>query len=314
MKAGITRFGARLALLLGAVVLSVLLAEALLQLGALVMRATGREAPAGFRTDRHRVLAFGDSNTYGLYLEPDQAYPQQLEAMWNARADRAPIEVVNLGYPGTNSSVVLREFPRALRSLEPDVAVVMVGVNDFWTEPVEVVSEAPAIDRFVAWVNAHSRVLRFLAILVPKSEDADAPEPAARTRKTIPREWTTDIEVGGEVLSFGFGGTRRGSGADGKRLVANLERLAREARSQGIKLVLMTYPSEGELYRYSNRMIRTAALASETPLVDLAKAFKRACPDEACEELLFPDRHPTAAGCGLIARTLEDAIGDLIGP
>lgn len=314
MKAGITRFGPRLALLLGAVVLAVLLAEALFQIGALVMRVTGRDVPGGFRTDRHRVLALGDSNTYGLYLGPEQAYPQQLEDLWNARADRAPIEVVNLGYPGTNSSVVLREFPRALRSLAPDVAVVMIGVNDFWTEPVEVASEAPAIDRFVAWVKAHSRVVRFLAILVPKSEETDAPGPAARPRKTIPREWTTDIEVDGEVLSLGFAGTRRGSGADGKRLVANLERLAREAGSQGITLVLMTYPSEGELYRYSNRMIRTAALATHTPLVDLAKTFKRACPDEACEDLLFPDRHPTAAGCALIARTLADAIGDLIAP
>ena len=46
----------------------------------------------------------GDSNTYGLYLDKKDAYPKQLETIWNATHKNNPIEVINLGYPGSNSS------------------------------------------------------------------------------------------------------------------------------------------------------------------------------------------------------------------
>ena len=54
-----------------------------LQAAAWFIRATGREAPVSWLTDQLRVICLGDSNTYGLWLERSEAYPQQFEALWN---------------------------------------------------------------------------------------------------------------------------------------------------------------------------------------------------------------------------------------
>ena len=43
--------------------------------------------------------------------------------------------MINLGFPGNNSSKILRALPRILQELRPDVVTVMVGTNDWWTEP-----------------------------------------------------------------------------------------------------------------------------------------------------------------------------------
>ena len=58
------------------------------------------------------MLCIGDSNTYGLWLERSQAYPQQLETLWNERNESPKLEVLNLGFPGTNSSRIVRDLRR----------------------------------------------------------------------------------------------------------------------------------------------------------------------------------------------------------
>lgn len=48
--------------------------------------------------------------------------------------------------PGTNSSRVVRDSPRILEAFDPDLAIVMVGVNDFWTQPFEI-GDAQGLER-----------------------------------------------------------------------------------------------------------------------------------------------------------------------
>ena len=63
---------------------------------------------------------------------------RQLEALWNESVEQPKLEVINLGFPGTNSSRVVRDFDRLLTVFAPDLLILMVGVNDFWTLPLEV--------------------------------------------------------------------------------------------------------------------------------------------------------------------------------
>src|SRR6185295_14256965 len=108
----------------GAVVILVLGLELLLQAGALITRLRQPDRKQAFLTANPRVVCVGDSNTSGLYLKPEQSYPAVLERLWNAQSDRAPIEVLNLGYPGNNSSRVLHDFGRILRLFRPSVVLV----------------------------------------------------------------------------------------------------------------------------------------------------------------------------------------------
>src|SRR5262245_14874294 len=126
----------RLALAPIGLLLALLILEGGLQIGAFFLKRSKRgELPVAWVTGNLRVLCLGDSNTYGLWLEQreKEAYPQQLEALWNARVAAPKLEVLNLGFPGTNSSRLVRDVPRLLETLHPDVLILMVGVNDFWT-------------------------------------------------------------------------------------------------------------------------------------------------------------------------------------
>jgi lysophospholipase L1-like esterase len=112
--------GKRLALVPIGILLGLLMLEGGLQVGAFFMKRSKRgELPVAWVTGNLRVLCLGDSNTYGLWLERKEAYPQQLEALWNQRVAAPKLEVVNLGFPGTNSSRLVRDLPRLLRRSTP---------------------------------------------------------------------------------------------------------------------------------------------------------------------------------------------------
>ena len=113
----------RLALLPLLILVYALVAEAGLQITAFFMKKTTRaDTPAAWITGNLRVLCLGDSNTYGVWLDDrSQAYPQQLEAVWNERIETPKLEVLNLGVPGTNSSRLVRELPQMLANFAPDI-------------------------------------------------------------------------------------------------------------------------------------------------------------------------------------------------
>jgi lysophospholipase L1-like esterase len=113
-----------------------ILVEASLQIGAVVVRWVYVDEPPQWMTPRPRVLCIGDSHTYGLWVDREQAYPQQLEALWNEEKVRPLIEVMNLGFSGVNSGQLVRDLPRMIDAFEPDVVIILVGVNDYWTRPV----------------------------------------------------------------------------------------------------------------------------------------------------------------------------------
>ena len=77
-----------------------------------------------------RVLALGDSVTFGMGVAQDKTFPAQTEALLNARSQGAAVEVLNMGIPGYNTLhelALLREVGFGLR---PDVVVLGYLYND----------------------------------------------------------------------------------------------------------------------------------------------------------------------------------------
>lgn len=109
-------------------------AEAALQLVAHWLTPASRAQVLAGAGQHLRVLAVGDSNTFGLFLPEEDAWPAQLQRL--TVGEQPPLEVVNVGYPGTNSFRVLANLPELLAQFSPDIVLLMVGFNDFWT-PVE---------------------------------------------------------------------------------------------------------------------------------------------------------------------------------
>ncbi len=273
--------------------------ELVLQVAALWVAEGGRELPAALAPGARRVLCLGDSNTWGLGVERDEAWPQQLAVAWK-REHESEIEVVNLGYPGTNSSQVRRELRRTLESVHPDVVVLMVGANDFWTLPVPIDDARSELRLFL---DRHSRLWR-LAWSVSRVLSYEV--------HVVGRKGLEDEHDRGEMFEAGHvpgemfeaGHVPGGLVAALTGLLENLSAITAEVNGLGLEFVLMTYPSRATLYAVANRTIRSAASRSGVRLVDLEKRFALLCPAEPCPELLMADGHPTEQGYRRIAEIL----------
>ncbi len=71
-----------------------------------------------------RILAFGDSLTYGSDEAPDQSYPAQLGRLLGR-------PVVKSGVPGETTEQGLARLPRELDRVDPGLLLLWLGGNDF---------------------------------------------------------------------------------------------------------------------------------------------------------------------------------------
>jgi lysophospholipase L1-like esterase len=259
-----------------AAVAALLLLELLLQAGALIVAFTGRAGPGEWRGESIRMLSLGDSNTYGLYLERDQAYPALLEWRWNETHDSPKIEVINLGYPGNNSSKILAELPQALTIYEPDILTLMVGVNDFWTPPPESAGGEQARPSAIAWLRQHSRLFKLFYMI---KQQLAGPAIGPRAEADSP---------------------------DMERLRRNILKIAELAREHEATLYLLTYPN-GEIQAIAGEQLREVAGSLDLGLIDIEEAFRAPCAG-GCDNLLFFDNHPKEGGHALIADTILRAL------
>jgi len=83
-----------------------------------------------------RILALGDSVTFGLGVAEEEAYPRMTETLLNSRTDgRPPVEVLNFGIPGYNTVQELAQLRELGLAFHPRVVVVGFLYND--VEPTE---------------------------------------------------------------------------------------------------------------------------------------------------------------------------------
>lgn len=77
-----------------------------------------------------RVIALGDSVTFGMGVAQDKTFPAQTEALLNAAAQGPAVEVLNMGMPGYNTLHELALLRDVGLGLHPDVVVLGYLYND----------------------------------------------------------------------------------------------------------------------------------------------------------------------------------------
>ena len=87
-----------------------------------------RKAPGSVR-----VLAMGESSTYGAANDEDQTWPAILERQLRERGVAA--EVLNFGVPGQRIDGMLSALPNLLETYHPDLIVHYGGFNETWDAP-----------------------------------------------------------------------------------------------------------------------------------------------------------------------------------
>jgi hypothetical protein len=278
----------RASLILLGLLLSAVAVEAILQLGALYIRSQGTAVESWTTSGALRVLSLGDSNTYGLHLKDrNQAYPMVLQQLWRQRFPRQPIEVINAGVPGTNSSKLRNQFPALLRAFNPDVVTIMIGVNDFWTEPepIRSLDVEQSEEPFSLW--RYSRLYRLLYMIVRASQQPQVEVEFANPQGYRPGRGT--VRYGKEAFDLGW--TQQApTGVRGWQAMhmENCKAIAEQARAAGATLIFLTYASQSQFYGVANMMVRKAAAVTDVPLVDLQPVFQARCPQGDCRDLYYP--------------------------
>lgn len=300
----------RLGLVVVSLVATAILFELTLQIGSLFVDSPIDARHGAWETEDRRVLALGDSNTYGVWLldRENNAYPAQLEKNWNTEQP-FPIEVLNLGYPGINSSRLVGLYSEFVEVFAPDIVLVMIGVNDFWTQPISL--DEQETDRgLIEAVKRHSRLYKGLYMLLRRS-GADVLEIVDGAGSTVDRGHG-EIRAGEHKFRLGWTteiGERAKVEAD---LRDNLRKLAALSKRTSAQLVLMTYPGRFRYYSLANPAIREIAQETGIPLIDLTLEFEPRCPKFECPEWLYEDQHANTIGYRLVAETIVSKLPGLL--
>jgi acyl-CoA thioesterase-1 len=105
-----------------------------------------------------KILAFGDSLTYGSGASTNESYPSVLQ-------DLTGREVVNAGVPGEITAEGLRRLPALLDEHQPSLLILCHGGNDF----LRGLGEQQASENIRAMIGqAKARGIGVVLIAVPK--------------------------------------------------------------------------------------------------------------------------------------------------
>ncbi len=128
------------------VFVSVVLLEVCLQIASLfVAYAYDRNELTPGDEGGKSILCIGDSFTYGVGASsPDNSYPS---VMNKELTDRLPLRpnLINAGWPGQNSRDLLAKLENQLEQHEPDLVFILIGINDKWSMPNELLLEPTSV-------------------------------------------------------------------------------------------------------------------------------------------------------------------------
>jgi lysophospholipase L1-like esterase len=254
-----------------------------------------------------RIVALGDSSTFGWGVQPEETYPRRLEALLRARHPGRVVEVINLGVCGYSSFQGMILMRREALRYRPDIVTLSYGSNDYSRvpEPFDV-----AHARQQGWTGGVRALLH-------------------RSRAyQLYASWLSGAVSGKEGGGEGSAPPVLNVGPD--RSLRNLSAMAQEARGAGIDPVYVENCTPGDM----GGPMREAARAEGVPLVPTGDLLAAAVPGILSGETPAPELpriralygdallkefpwlavylgdhcHPNAAGQRLLAEALAPVV------
>lgn len=226
----------------------------------------GNPSPKGHRL---RILAVGDSTTFGLGVNDEETWCVALQQLLDP--EHEVIDVINAGVVGYSLFQTRRRIEQLAPVLEPDLVLMTVGHNDESSNlgygDADTAARLAEPARYEGYARLHNLLY---------------PERAIDPEEKRPR-------------------MRRGEFLD------DLERCCRVMRDRGLALVLIDWPYTPEVFpelgslRSYYGLVRDAARETDTLLIDLVPAFRRAGPGGFIDMV-----HATADGNRIIAQAIAE--------
>jgi lysophospholipase L1-like esterase len=297
----------KLVMLLAVALAAVALAEAGLRLaGHIYLRRLYTSArDATVPKDALNVVCLGESSTAGLWVEPENSYPAQLEAGLRALHGER-VHVIVPPHVGQNTSQMANRVADYMALYRPRLVVVMAGYNNEWS-----LAESN-LGRFLKARSVEALRARLLIAL-------DGVRVFRVVRHGALRLWSWASARGDAYLDanpahvwghpelvrlppaawvFELAAENRDAMVELWR--SDVGRIVDEARRGGAKVLLMTYHLN-PTYLPAAEFVRLASEKS-LPLVRNDLAFQPLVDDRTIDSYLMHDHwHPSARGYRLIA-------------
>ena len=257
----------------------------------------------------HRVLALGDSATFGEYLTVDEAFPAVLEHELVARTGQR-WEVLNAGVEGYNTEAELAFLTTRGLALRPEAVVVGFNLNDFDRAPVlgplgVLTSDQTArlSSRSLANRSEFYLLLRFFTASVGHLVHGQPAVQALPAPTAGERFSTFDLAVSRQRKAY----YRQPTDERWQGMVDALRGLGAVAAGHHLRLVVAVIP-DGDQFGPDADLtpqdrLRTVCAELGLDCVDLRPAFAA-----AGGALHVDTMHPNAAGQRLIADALADRL------
>jgi lysophospholipase L1-like esterase len=240
----------------------------------------------------YRVVALGDSLTFGYGAPQDGTWPAALERLLaqDRPALRASaVQVLNLGVSGYNSDNEARALEAKALPLDPDLIVVGYFLNDPQIAPM------PAVQRWFhspAWWE-RSHLLRYIDLLVTTRAKA--------RYGGDPYRWLHEKDGDGWAM-----------------VLRAFQDMHRAASARGIPVLVATLPAyqpgpDWKDYRWADlhAQVIAAARANGLEAMDTVPEFQA---DGRQPKLLGADfEHPNAEGAEIIARAIAREVRRIAG-
>ncbi|HSE87961.1 MAG TPA: GDSL-type esterase/lipase family protein [Candidatus Binatia bacterium] len=261
-----------------------------------------QEFPLVKPTHTFRILALGDSFTYGHGLRDEETYVKQLEAMLNQKLGNHGIryEVLNAGVPGYNTHQELIHLQEVGLLYHPDVILIGFTMSDaeLGVFGLKNIGGRNWPTLLKEWIKDHFALYQFIRLRLKRLVDRIE---AAKY----------SVKVGGtSVLPLQLAAA--GKTNDGWELCRqSLEKFAAIGGIRGIPVLLIIYPFLGQLddtypFRESHALIARTATGYGMGIVDLLPHFTG---QEPSGLWVSPtDSHPNGFANTIAARGIFDAL------
>jgi len=281
-------FGLILALVMGEVAIrAIVLATATKEVPVEVPRSG--EEPSGFRDRLDSVLdspgvvriAFlGDSNTYGLGVKADQAFPRVVGALLEEKAP-GRYRTINISKPGADLIYEWAIYNRVWRSVRPHVVVQVFAPNDL---DVDLYKHSPRQVEPVLWPSRYSRLFALVETQFAAASFCQ------------------------QTLDYLRGGATPQMRARAWRIVSHeIEATRKLVEDSGAVYALAHFPWLSDLDHHPLQDVHdgTAALAAKlgVPYLDLLDVFRG---QDAEHVRLVNDAHPNPQGHRMAAEAVTE--------